>query len=64
MIGRDRAADMLEEAKLAGPRVGVPSEQEAVAAAAARAALAVKVLSAFSSDEMMAEIRRRKMSDE
>mgnify|MGYP001359652749 CR=1 FL=1 len=58
-IGRDRAADLLVEANTAGPRAAVPSEQEAMAAAAARTALTIQVLGAFSTDELRTEIRRR-----
>lgn len=63
-LGRDRAADLLAEANTTGPRSAVPSEQEAMAAAAARTALTIQVLAAFSSDELTAELRRRQGSTE
>lgn len=62
--GRDRAADLLAEAISTNPRPALPAEQEAIIGAAARTALAIQVLAAFSTDELTAEIRRRQKRDQ
>lgn len=64
-LGRGRAADLLEEASLAGsePTATFASELEAQAAVVGRAALARQVLSAFSVEELRAELERRERAE-
>lgn len=57
--GRARAAALLEEASVAGLKATTDSDEHAQALAAGRNALAIRVLAAFSTDELQAELNRR-----
>lgn len=59
-VGRDRAADLIEEAQATDAEpASFASDAEARAAATARAALVRQVLAAFTTEELRAELGRR-----
>lgn len=57
--GRVRAAALLEEASGTELKTTTDSDEQAQALAAGRNALAIRVLAAFSSDELQGELNRR-----
>lgn len=64
-LGRDRAADLLDEANAAsGQTITVSSDEDARAVAAGRQILARQVLAVFSSEELRAELARRDSVDD
>ena len=64
-VGRDRAAQLLEEVE-GSPTESAPvvvSDETAKAAAAARSALARQVLAAFATEDLREELERRERAD-
>lgn len=61
--GRDRAAALLEEAGTSQDPAVFPSDREAQAAVAGRAALTQQILSVFSIEDLEAEVQRRRWAD-
>lgn len=61
-VGRDRAADLLQEAMQAGdlPTAASAADLDAQAAVAGRMALVKQILAVFSAEELRGEIARRK----
>lgn len=62
--GRDRAADLLEEANASTDPAVFLSDKEAQAAASGRAALAQQVFAAFSVEELEDEVKRRRWAQQ
>lgn len=67
-VGRDRAAELLEEVEGTSERLTsastIVSDETAKAAAAARAALARQVLAAFATEDLRLELDRRERADD
>lgn len=65
-VGRDRAADLLQEAMQAGdlPTAASAADLDAQAAVAGRMALTKQILAVFSTEELRGEIARRQKGDE